>query len=161
MVTNIHPFIGSASNTMGSFYRSSVPLIASEYDVRAVSRVQLRTATPEPPVAHDNAESQWIPVRKAKPANVLLPGTRKWLEMLSADVQPQALANKFPRLANRIAADWGFPEACRAFTYDLLVDRRGGRLGFPKDVLQDILALRALYSELHPENEQLAVMPPG
>ena len=98
-------------------------------------------------------DSKWLPVRKARPANVLLPATIRWLAMIAPDVKPRALATEFPRLANRIAADWGNAEACRAFLYQLLVDRRGGRKGFPREVLRDILDLRALYRELNPALE--------
>ncbi len=87
-----------------------------------------------------------------------LPATRRWLAMLAPDVQPQALAAQFPRLANRIAADWGSPEMCRSFLYQLLVDRRGNRQGFPANVTGEILALRSLYSELHPATEGIANM---
>ena len=84
---------------------------------------------------------------------MVLPATRRWLAALVPDVQPQALATQFPRLANRIAADWASPEMCRSFLYLLLVDQRGNRKGFPEDVTRDILALRSLYSKLHPEIE--------
>lgn len=104
-----------------------------------------------PVAARDDAK--WIPVRKARPVNVVLPATRRWLAALVPDVQPQALATQFPRLANRIAADWASPEMCRSFLYLLLVDQRGNRKGFPEDVTRDILALRSLYSKLHPEIE--------
>jgi hypothetical protein len=142
---------------MSSFYRSSAPRRAPDHDVRTMTQPQLHPVPSRQVAVAVNEESKWAPVRKAKPANVLLPGTRRWLEMLSMDVQPQALATKFPRLANRIAADWSIPDACRTFIYDLLVDRRGGRMGFPQDVLQDILALRALYSHLHPQNEGIGI----
>jgi hypothetical protein len=101
-------------------------------------------------------DSKWVPVRKARPVNVLLPATRRWLAMLAPDVHPQALVTQFPRLANRIAADWESPEMCRSFLYLLLVDQRGNRQGFPEDVRADILALRSLYAELHPAGEGIA-----
>lgn len=104
-----------------------------------------------PAIARDDAK--WIPVRKAKPVNVILPVTRRWLAMLAPDVQPQALATQFPRLANGIAANWASPEMCRSLLYQLLVDQRGSRQGFPKDVTRDILNLWSFYSELHPATE--------
>ena len=74
--------------------------------------------------------------------------------MLRPDVQPQALVIQFPRLANRIAADWGSPEMCRSFLHQLVVDQRGNRRGFPEDVTRDILALWSFYAELHPVVEE-------
>ena len=43
---------------------------------------------------------------------------------------------------------------CRSLLCQLLVDQRGGRRGFPKEVTRDILALWSLYAELHPAAEQ-------
>ena len=106
-----------------------------------------------PAIARDDAK--WIPVRKARPVNVLLPATKRWLAMLAPDVQPQALATQFPRLANRIAADWESPEMCRVFLHLLLVDQRGNRQGFPEDVARDILGLKSFYAELHPATDDV------
>jgi hypothetical protein len=48
---------------------------------------------------------------------------------------------------------------CRSLLCQLLVDQRGGRRGFPKDVTRDILALWSLYAELHPAAEDIASAP--
>ena len=81
--------------------------------------------------------------RKAEPANVLLPATRRWADELPDGMKPQALLRCFPRIANRLANARSDPSACRLIFDDLLVDRRPGRQGFPPDVLQDLLRLRA------------------
>jgi hypothetical protein len=129
----------------GQAYRvSSGAHVDTEAEFRKSSRA----------IARDDAK--WIPVRKARPVNVLLPATRRWLTMLAPNVQPQALSTQFPRLANRLAADWASPEMCRSFLYQLLVDQRGNRQGFPEDVTRDLLALRSLYAELHPATDDVA-----
>jgi hypothetical protein len=50
----------------------------------------------------------------------------------------------YPRIANRIASAWRDSEAARASLDDLLIDRRGGRQGFPPFVLAELLHLRTL-----------------
>jgi hypothetical protein len=129
---------------------------AQAYGVSSGAHVNTETEFPEPLPVSARDDAKWMPLRKARPVNVLLPATRRWLALLAPDVQPQALVTRFPRLANRIAADWGSPEMCRSLLYLLLVDQRGNRQGFPEDVTRDILALRSLYAELHPKAEGIA-----
>jgi ankyrin repeat protein len=57
------------------------------------------------------------------------------------DTYPYALEDKFDRILVNIEKLWGKPEIEDYFT-DLIIDRRGGRQGFPKEVLDDILRLR-------------------
>jgi hypothetical protein len=134
-------------------HRDAMPHLGVACGVRSGAYVDTEAdhLPPESTVGADDAK--WAPVRKTRPINVLLPATQRWLGMLAPDVKPQALATQFPRLANHIATDWGNPDACRSFMYHLLVDQRGGRRGFPKDVLQDILALRTFYAQIHPAGE--------
>ncbi len=68
---------------------------------------------------------------------------RRWLESLPPDERPQALAAQYPRIANRIALCWGDAMLVGKVLDDLLVDRRGGRRGFPPAVRQELLRLRA------------------
>lgn len=60
------------------------------------------------------------------------------------DDYPYALEEKFDRILNNIEKLWGTPAIEDYFT-DLIIDRRGGRQGFPKDVLDDIVRLRDFY----------------
>lgn len=60
------------------------------------------------------------------------------------DDYPYALEQKFDRILINLEKLWGTPEIEDYFT-DLIIDRRGGRQGFPKDVLDDILRLRDFY----------------
>ena len=79
---------------------------------------------------------------------VLALETDLWLLRLPPKVRPQALIEQFPRVANRVARDW--PDAfLRDFCFeDLLVDRRGGRRGFPPEVRRDLVRLQK-FSERH------------
>ena len=80
-----------------------------------------------------------------------LKATAAWMENLPPEVQPHAIYNRMPRIANAVAALWTRPDATKAFLGNLLVDRRGGRKGFPEDILNDINRLQAYYVTLHPD----------
>lgn len=68
-----------------------------------------------------------------------------WLDLLPARVQPLALCTRYPRIANRLAVCWADPVLTDLVLDDLLIDRRGGRQGFPAAVLADLLMLRELH----------------
>ena len=93
------------------------------------------SATPE--VSVDFARQ-----RRASPVAILLMNTQKWLDALPLRVQPHALCEFYPRIANFIAAMWGDTESVRAYFDELLVDRRRGRKGFPLDVFNNLRVLR-------------------
>jgi hypothetical protein len=50
----------------------------------------------------------------------------------------------FPRVANRLAIAWPDPKAVQEVLDDVLIDRRGGRQGFPPAVQQELLRLGTL-----------------
>ena len=97
------------------------------------------------PPAPKETPSGWAPLRKLNPANVVLPRSRKWSDDLPSHVRPINLIEQYPRIVNLIALDWNNPAvACNHFE-DLLIDRRGGRRGFPTAVRQELQALRDYY----------------
>ena len=63
------------------------------------------------------------------------------------DLYPQALEGKYSRVFNKIMMMWG-TEALEAHFSDLIVDKRGGRKGFPADVAADIILLSRLHSRV-------------
>ena len=89
--------------------------------------------------AHDH-------LRRARPVLILLPRTAYWIASLPERVRPGALAEKFPRIANHLAATWHDPAAFHAYLRDLTEDRRGGRQGFPEDVACNLHDLWAYYA---------------
>ncbi|MHB8495660.1 MAG: hypothetical protein ACYDDG_14030 [Casimicrobiaceae bacterium] len=91
----------------------------------------------------------WLDARKAAPANYLLSSTRKWIESLPDDVHPNALATRYPRIVNLIAAQWTDHGTCPLLFEDLLGDRRGGRAGFPPDVHRDLVCLQEFWFNGH------------
>jgi hypothetical protein len=95
-----------------------------------------------PPPASTDAADDWQQVRKARPADYLLPISERWFEHLPNDIVPVALATQFPRIVNLVAMQWEDRRACPAFFEELLMDRRGGRRGFPAEVRRDLSRLR-------------------
>ena len=90
-------------------------------------------------------EEGWAKQRKATPLNRLLDSTTRWAEGLPLEVKPHALMAKYPRLANMAAASWNSASAFRDYLDILLVDRRGGRKGFPPEILAEFEQLRTFY----------------
>lgn len=66
----------------------------------------------------------------------------QWLATLPKDTRPTALALQFPRIANRLAEIWKRPLQCERYLDELMIDRRGGRQGFPSDVAADIAKVK-------------------
>ncbi len=58
-----------------------------------------------------------------------------------------ATRSRFPHVANRLAARWNDADGFRNAMDDLLVDRRGGRQGFPPETVFELLALRTWHEE--------------
>jgi hypothetical protein len=82
--------------------------------------------------------------------DTLRPETAAWLEALPAHVRPGELACQFPRIANKLQEIWKRPAICEEYIEDLVVDRRGGRKGFPAKVATEIVELRNYYADLYP-----------
>lgn len=92
----------------------------------------------------------WAALRRARPAEALLPASRAWFESLPLEVRPHALVNRYPRIVNLIAQQWTHKEDCRAYFEQLLTDdRRVGRRGFPPVVHRDLRALLEYYQRMH------------
>jgi hypothetical protein len=89
-----------------------------------------------------DSDQDWAQVRRAYPADYLLPISEKWLKALPHSVLPIALIAHYPRIVNLIAMQWNDNMSCPAYFEELFVDRRGGRKGFPQDVRRDLTRLR-------------------
>ena len=89
--------------------------------------------------------TDWSSVRKAKPADYLLPQSEKWFDALPQEVAPCALASQFPRIVNLIVAQWDDHRGAPQLFEELLGDRRGGRAGFPPAVRRDLLRLQEFW----------------
>jgi len=107
-----------------------------------------RTPSREPA---PESEIEWRVRRKAKPCEEILPTTATWYAGLPLKVQPKVLLERFPRIANGLAAAWHDRMTILHYFDDLLSDRRGGRKGFPPDVLEELQLLKTFYEGLNPE----------
>jgi len=90
--------------------------------------------------------------RPPRPSDDAITGTtRVWLRRLPASRRPLQLCCRFPRVANRISWCWQDADLRQQVLDDLLIDRRGGRQGFPRPVLLELRRLRdfALASKLN------------
>lgn len=63
------------------------------------------------------------------------------LGSLPPGVAPVALAERFPRILNKIADTWATPPTLIEYLDALMRDERGNRQGFPFDVAVDIMHL--------------------
>jgi len=124
-----------------SIYRSFKR--APRSDVHLVSEHIAKPERVDPQVAPTSTQLDWISHRKANPSATLLPAAVRWLAALPIDVRPVVLSEMFPRIANAFAALWNRPEELARYFDDLLMDRRGGRRGFPVAVLAELHALKA------------------
>jgi hypothetical protein len=114
-----------------------------------------KVAAPEHgPSSAVSAELQdWSKVRKAKPAEHLLPLSEKFLDHLPPEVFPSALATYYARIVNLIALQWDDRSSCERYFKELLTDQRGGRQGFPATVKRDLVNLRAYRQRSGPQLE--------
>jgi hypothetical protein len=134
-----------------SIYRRSDGLPSSHIDAQQAKRET--PAQPQATPPHRAAPKMGL--RKASPASKPLPRTLEWMASLPPDVQPTALLRRYARIANVIAAAWRDSKASRSYMDGLLNDDRGDRQGFPPDVLDELLALRAHYDFVDPETPPL------
>ncbi|HUP94182.1 MAG TPA: ankyrin repeat domain-containing protein [Burkholderiales bacterium] len=72
------------------------------------------------------------------------------------DLYPHALEARYPHVIEKILAAWPSPERAVAVFEELLVDKRGGRQGFPADVAREIFRLSVAYDELRVKPLKLA-----
>ena len=88
--------------------------------------------------------------RRARPINQALPATQKWFDALPPEIQPSALLRDYPRIANALARASSDVPALTAYLDSLLIDRRGGRQGFPGDVHHELQSLREYFGGRYP-----------
>jgi hypothetical protein len=98
---------------------------------------------PRPALPPSSDTAYWSRFRRpVKPSDlILLPDSLAWLDRLPAVVAPRALAAQYPRIVNQLVLRLTYPAELADYVDSLLVDRRGGRRGFPADVLRDLVRL--------------------
>lgn len=114
-------------------------------DLNDVVQPITRPRLADPPQKSLQSETDWTKVRKAKPADYLLPQSEKWFDALPTEMAPCALASQFPRIVNMIVLHWNDHRSAPGLFEELLGDRRGGRAGFPPAVRRDLLNLQEFW----------------
>jgi len=125
-----------------SIYRSLDPGIPSEVHVYDLAHKR-QDAGGAVRVPREAAANDASIRRKAQPADEPFAATFRWVAALPRDLRPLALLREFPRIANVLALCAGDLDAMREYLFELLVDHRGHRKGFPEDVRIELLRLRA------------------
>jgi hypothetical protein len=83
------------------------------------------------------------PSHRRAPRETLSPESELLVAALEgAELPITAIAARFPHVVNRLSACWHEPLAVVDVLDELLLDRRGGRRGFPADALAEVLTLR-------------------
>lgn len=121
-----------------------------------VSLTDARKALDESgPVAHaaPRKAENWEEKRAADTAEPLSDDTHAWMADMPESVRPKQLALRYARLANRLCQAWKEPLKCEKFLDDLMMDRRGGRKGFPLQVANELATLRDYHFRLHHEGK--------
>jgi hypothetical protein len=91
----------------------------------------------------------WEEKRTQAPAEALTDEANAWMAELPESARPRQLALRYARLVNRLCNVWKEPLKCERLLDDLMMDRRGGRKGFPLNVANELATLRDHYFKLH------------
>jgi hypothetical protein len=99
----------------------------------------------------DVTQEDWTKRRAGPDVHELIrEETSAWMRELPAEVRPTHLAERYPRIANKICALWMQPLRCAAYLSDLLIARRANRKGFPAEVAMELGSLGIHYEMLNP-----------
>ena len=100
-----------------------------------------RHADPAAPSIADDRPPNW------RRRELLSDDAKALMNALPAGVPVTALALDFPHVLNRIATLWSDADAFEAYMWDLLLDDRAEREGFPFAVEDELNALQAYRSD--------------
>jgi len=73
--------------------------------------------------------------------------THAWLRGIPNGLHPKQLCRHYPRIANRIARHWLDVQTVDRLLMELMVDRRGNRMGFPPRIRHEIDRLYGLHAK--------------
>ena len=74
--------------------------------------------------------------------NALSQSSLAWFESLPLPLRPKQLCVLYPRIANRLALCWPDLALTQRVFEEIVVDKRGGRRGFPSEVAVELAQLR-------------------
>ena len=79
-----------------------------------------------------------------------------WADDLPTKLRPNELILHYPRVANRLALCWNDRVLSNRLFEDLLLDKRGGRKGFPPLVRAELIRLRVDYPKVPREDSSVS-----
>jgi hypothetical protein len=105
------------------------------------------TTTSQPAAEPAAGADPWTQRRKPprEDDKSLTSETHHWLHKIPSGLHPKRLGRQFPRVTNRIAQAWNDVAETEELFEELLVDRRGGRRGFPQPIVIELQRLRQLH----------------
>ena len=86
----------------------------------------------------DSAYVRAFPAKNAYRVTVDRAPMLAWLQTVPLAVRPTALSGIYPRIVKKIMCLWTQPQALQDYMDEMTTDRRGGRLGFPPKVADEI-----------------------
>lgn len=122
----------------------------SIFRISRSDRATLTLVDSSPAKPADGAPTPPAGLRRTLPSEqdrALSSEARQWLRRLPGRDRPLALCSMYPRLANRLAAAWEDPAQTEAVFDELMIDRRGGRLGFAPLVAGELMRLHRLHEK--------------
>jgi hypothetical protein len=128
--------------------RESTPADDDGLSFEVVSLDQAREALDEPPAGVPQLRrmsvADWASRRRAlsEAERRLSRAATQWLLSLPRESRPVELLRRYPRIANRLSERWDDTPASLHLLDELVLDRRGGRIGFPRPVLLELQCLR-------------------
>jgi hypothetical protein len=97
----------------------------------------------------DSVNDPYRALRRRRPPVYLEDYALAWMARLPRQVQPRALAHKYARIANQLAALWASGHEFDLYLGELLIDRRRKRQGFPKEVAAELRALASFRNAMY------------
>jgi hypothetical protein len=77
-----------------------------------------------------------------------------WFQALPPSLRPKNLVSRFPRIGNALAQVANRPKVVQTLLQGYMLDDRGGRQGFPFEVLQEMASLLEYYERLNRKSQQ-------
>ena len=114
-------------------------------DKSAIARQQAAERAKARPVGPSVLDAPPSRTAERPQDRIIMAHTQAWANGLSAELRPMQLLELYPRVANRLALCWSDKLLTNHLFEDLLIDRRGGRKGFPPAVKAELLQLRMAY----------------
>jgi hypothetical protein len=83
-----------------------------------------------------------VPFERRPPQPLTIASHQLAIDLARSGDPVPGLARRYPHVLNQISAVWADLPVAAELIDDLLVDRRGGRRGFPSEVLAELLTVR-------------------